>query len=241
MNRMQSFFRNTSKVFSAEYERTKSISHSGSKGHNRERFLQDFLEECFPKKYVIGGGEVLGYNGEVSSQADIIIYDEAIPVLDYLGTKQFLQAGVLAHIEVKSYLNSAKLKEALDVTKSIKKLNSNTNGTRTCGQNRDTIFSCVFAYKGLQPSNIRDTLSEYYKGADSGGFVDIICVLDKYMFRTSPNNTNENEMEFNLWGTGEDSLMAFFIYLCNALPGTHDLNKYLRLLKFKMLNPSQSD
>ena len=109
MTIIQIFFRNTSKILKSEFDRSSEVGHSGLKGQDREIFIQNFLTKSFPKKFVIETGEVVDSKDTKSKQADIVIYDEFMPIFDYGFTKHFLSGGVLAHIEVKSNLTSDEL------------------------------------------------------------------------------------------------------------------------------------
>lgn len=242
MNTMQQFFRDTSAVLTAYFNRSKPIDHNVLKGRDREFFITQFLKQCFPKKYVIGNGQIMDTMGNTSREADIIVYNESMPLFDYGRTKYFLTDGVLAHIEVKSNLTSSELRKALCVTESVKKRD---RGRKAIGMSSGssgiqfaefplTIFSCIFAYEGIAAHTFMERLSEYYEG-ESGcldNCVDMVCVLGKYTFIL---NREEEEKPLGCWPTGDDSLMFLFIHLCNAMyqkqHTTFDLTDYLGGLK----------
>ncbi len=59
MTIIQNFFRNTSKILKSEFDRSYEVGHSGLKGQDREIFIQNFITKSFPKKFVIGTGEIV--------------------------------------------------------------------------------------------------------------------------------------------------------------------------------------
>lgn len=241
MSTLQDFFKNTSKILESEFSRTSGIKHSGSKGSDRELFIKEFLMKSFPKKFVIGSGEILDSSDNKSKQADIVIYDEFMPVFDYGSTKHFLSGGVFAHIEIKSYLDSSKLEEALDITNSIKKLKRDLEFvTLSFGKPPKTIFSCIFAYDGLSKEAFNKSFEKYYKEkpTDIENMVDAICVLNKYTMikfslpkKDPTTGKTKQEIKLGFLETNNDSLMIFFARLfqavCKNWAGMPDLFKYL--------------
>jgi hypothetical protein len=221
---MQEFFRDTNSILEALYKRTRPIDHPGLKGQDREFFIREFLERFFPRKYIVGSGKILDVKGNTSQQADIIIYNESMPVFDYGSTKYFLHDGVLAHIEVKSFLNSSTLKKALDVTKSIKKLNKresiasySDSGSLGFKKSTGEIFSCLFAYEGLlKGQTFKSKVLKYYEDESSiNNYVDMICVLDRYSSFIMEVDQKSEDLFF--LETGEDGLMYFFLFLFEAI------------------------
>lgn len=242
-NVLQEFFRGASKVLYSKFTNSREIVHSGSKGDNRELFIKEFLGQFFPQKYVIGRGEILDSAGNISRQADIVIYDESIPTFDYGSTQHFLSAGVLAHIEVKSKLTSPELKKALSITESIKALNKDT-----IGDVPQTLFSFIFAYEGQQWHSYKKTFFEHYKRQDLDNMVDVVCVLNKYVivnkyvttkfFNTPFIKTDiDDDMVMKHIASGEDSLMLFFLVIyetiCKRGISTPELVKYLPEISYK--------
>ena len=237
MGILKDFFRKTSEVLNSEFERSSNIKHAVSKGQNRELFIKNFLTKSFPKKFVIGTGEILDSDDKRSKQADIVIYDEFMPIFDYGSTKHFLTEGVLAHIEIKSKLTTAKLKEALNITKSVKLLKRDINPTMTFGNLPKTIFSCIFAYEGLSKETFKEELQEFYKEEkDINNMVDAICVLNKYVM-AKVFDEKERKVKIAFFESKEDSLMAFFARLFGGIQknwsGIPNLYKYLGELNFK--------
>ena len=236
MSKLIEYFRKISNEFIAKYETTKEIKHTSLKGENREYFIKEFLEKLYPKKFVIGTGEILDSDGNISSQADIILYNEINPVFDYGITKLFLSSGVIAHIEVKSDLGK-QLNNGLDICKSIKSLNHDIVGSigfmvdhKITQKFRKKIFSCIFAYECTYTHEItfKEKILKYENENGIDICVDVICVLNKYIMH---KNYQKNELEF--LNTKGDSLMAFYYKLYEVLNSTFlnytPINKFFKV------------
>lgn len=226
MTIVKDFFFLSNKIFESFYERSGLLKHPSLLGSEREFFIANFLETAFPKKFVIGKGIIVDSidEHEPSKEADIVIYNESSPIFNYGGSSNhFLSDGVLAQIEVKSYLKKNKLRGALNVTKSIKKLNrSITPGTMwyedennlyTGDHFINTIPSYIFAYDGPLFKTIKKNINEYYE--DDNNFnnkFDGLCVLNKYTILKRYTNNSKRERSF-FYIERDDSLMVFFMSL----------------------------
>lgn len=113
-----------SEMINISYKVGKSVSdHSTILGDARESFIRDILEKFLPSSIVIGSGQVIDQCGGKSKQIDIIIYRREFPVLKTFGSADvYLIEGVIATIEVKSFLDKDNLKTSLDNAKSVKEL-----------------------------------------------------------------------------------------------------------------------
>ncbi len=101
------------------------MGHGTLIGDAREFFVRRVLKTVLPPAVHIGRGMVVGANGQVSNQIDVVIYDPLFPVLEIeSGQGLYLNEGVIAAIEVKSTLNKGKLFEALDNCLSVSTLPS---------------------------------------------------------------------------------------------------------------------
>jgi len=113
------------KELQAKYDVSSTIRHRGEKGRKREHGLAMFLKENLPEKYGVATGEIIPYMGQTPSpQCDIIIYDRlAFPILGKSSiTQQVPYEAVYSVIEVKSYITSASLEDALNKFDAIRKL-----------------------------------------------------------------------------------------------------------------------
>lgn len=237
MNKIKNYFRKISEVLETNSKLSSNLSHRGLIGQNRELFIQDFITKSFPKKFVIGTGEIVDTSDNLSNQADIVIYDESMPSFDYGSSKHFLSGGVLAHIEVKSNLTSTELKKALEVTKSVKALNRDIDASMYFDNLPKKISSFIFAYDGMNKETFRQNFESFYdKEEDIDNFVDAVCVLNKYVMIKSFDREDKQELIYFL-ETKEDSLMIFFGRLFDAMQkkglGIPKFYKYLGDLTYQ--------
>jgi hypothetical protein len=229
MSKFDEYFRSTSNILEGEYERSSGFDHSGTAGGAREYFVENFLNNIYPEKFVFGDGEIIDSDGRVSDQADVVIYDEQLPVLEYGSSKHFLSAGVMAHIEVKTDLSS-QLDSSLSKVDSVKRLNRDVTPVMTIGQVPEHLYSCVFAYEGPTKSTFKQNVLDYYNGRkDVSKCADLICVLGEYIMLKQSTEEDEGLVFLE---TNEDSLMAFFVNLAGAVSknywqGRPDLGKYM--------------
>lgn len=95
----------------AEFEALGEISHSGSKGREREAVVADLVRSVIPETLgVQHGAEVLSSDGTVSGECDIVVYDRDVPALYRSpGYAVFPIEAVVAVVEVKSKLDKAEL------------------------------------------------------------------------------------------------------------------------------------
>src|SRR5262245_22554718 len=110
--RLQTYFRGTRTELLAAFDKSAGLQHAGERGGARESFVEIFLRRSFPQKFVVGSGEILD-GVDISPQADVVVYDEGMPILHYGAKNQYLAEGVLAHIEVKSSATSTTINDTL--------------------------------------------------------------------------------------------------------------------------------
>jgi hypothetical protein len=230
MSKFNQYFLDQSKLLTALGEGAANIDHRGSIGSSREGFIKNFLEKTFPKKFIIGSGEIFDSLSVSSGQCDVVVYDESMPVLDYAGPQQFLAEGVFSHIEVKSNLTSSELKNALEITKSVKELERKIDAFMHTGDIPTKVFSCIFAYQGISLDTAKATLETFYKDENNiENKIDAICVLNEYIVAKFKNKEGVTELFY--LKTGADTLALFFIELYASMyknwMGYPDLAKYI--------------
>lgn len=109
-NFISSFGKDSYSIF---YKGSKLI-HPGELGRYREKSLKDLLQLIIGSGYVIGDGFIITQNDKISTQCDIIIYDNAdLPLLVDGFTQFFTIESVCCIGEVKSTIDYADLKDAL--------------------------------------------------------------------------------------------------------------------------------
>lgn len=116
---LESLFESWSTEFSSKISRVNDLiggSHRPSIGNYREVLFRNFLKRFLPKDWIISTGFVIGDNGQVSRQQDVIVW-KSIGTLPYLSEGEFAivpQNAVMALIEVKSNLGRRELRSALE-------------------------------------------------------------------------------------------------------------------------------
>lgn len=86
-----------------------SAMSSASKGSDRERFLQKYLEKVLPPIYRFGSGDATDVDGNRSGQLDIVVelpFSPSIPWTDPDSSRVYLAEGIAAVLEVKSDLSN---------------------------------------------------------------------------------------------------------------------------------------
>ena len=124
-----------------EFDRDKTITHSGTKGSARENILIRFLTRRLPARYGIGSGHVVNSKGKWSRQQDILIYDRLnSPLLEHLGSNQSVVPieSILCVIEVKSTLSLEEIRD----------MNSKANDVRSIARHTRHKY-----LSPLQPAN----------------------------------------------------------------------------------------
>lgn len=205
MNQFIRYFRNKTDVLSAKFSQSSEIEHSGTVGTEREVFLKEALNELYPERYIFSEGEIIDYQGTTSPQADIVVYDDHMPVLSHAAADQFLSEGVLAHIEVKSDL-STQLEDALNKSARVKELERDIQTIMQVGNIPSTVPSFVFSFDGPSKKTFKNNIIDFYESKKVRP-PDYICVLDQY--------TCGYNGKFFFQDTGSDSLLAFIIQLAD--------------------------
>jgi len=101
---------------------TGKLFHAGEFGTYRENILRDFLRLAVPARLELGSGFLINAAGDVSTQADIVVYDRsAVPRIESNEHQRFFPVeGVCAIGEVKSRLSKTALREALNKLARVK-------------------------------------------------------------------------------------------------------------------------
>ena len=159
----------------AEYNMSKIVNHSASKGALREFLLKEIIRPFLPKRYGLCNGECFDSHDSVSKQLDIIIYDDlfsyAVPMGDY---HMMPFESAYGEIEVKSMLNKEAFFESIDNIASFKALIKETPGNCQILPNLEIDingvswnktgftkpFGIVFAYDSAEPKTVLNYFHE---------------------------------------------------------------------------------
>jgi hypothetical protein len=132
--------------------------HGDILGKAREFFVSEILRRFLPQALHVGSGQILASDGRLSKQIDILIYRHDMPLLSSLANSNlYFVEGVVAALEVKSFLDSARLCDALENCWSVKVLDVDFPSK---GAGRSDFFdlrtygpdACVFGYRGYKTS-----------------------------------------------------------------------------------------
>lgn len=106
------------------FEKQDGISyHNGEFGMYRERIVAELLGPLLPKRLSIGTGFIVTKNNNISTQCDLIIYDNTTtPVFENYDQRFFPVESVVGVVEVKSKMSKSQVSDALIKLTEIKKL-----------------------------------------------------------------------------------------------------------------------
>jgi len=88
-------------------------THRGEEGRHIEGIVRGVLEKLLPKRFSIGSGFVINFEGGISTQQDVVLFDNYnnAPLLYEGSAGLFTAESVYATIEVKKTLNARELKK----------------------------------------------------------------------------------------------------------------------------------
>jgi len=254
--------RKTGKQLEADFEKSKDIHHSASKGSFRENIVDSIIRPFLPKIYGLSGGECFSKDNQISKQLDLIIYDELysykIPYSDNF--IQFPCESIYGNIEVKSYLSKGDFLKSVENIASLKKLNRDSTTALNVTPflefglggglefndtgNKNDYIGIVFAYDS--PSI--HTIMTYF---------DLVNVNEKllpdyfviYNKKTIICKLKDNYAGFNIKdfthfipvNTGEDTLPIFISQLLTMLQSMHLKAADIKTIPIMLLNSKLKD
>lgn len=161
--------------------------HAGEGGAEAELILAQFLRERIPKRFDVQSGVVLGTNGAVSKQTDLIVYDALNSPVYRKGSRIHIlpRDNVAAVIEVKSKLNKKELADAAVKIASVKAMRPSpiSELDQPATSNRMIMantLGVVFAYESYTSMDaLAENLREINEQYDSKEWIDLVVVLGK--------------------------------------------------------------
>jgi hypothetical protein len=165
----------------------KNNPHAAESGVEAEVILKEFLKDRLPRRFDIESGLIVGIDGMVSSQTDLIIFDALNSPVYRKGPRVHIlpRDNVAAVIEVKSKLNKEQLKDAAKKIASVKKIKAtpitNIDQPVTFSHTiMTTTLGCVFAFDSYTSLiTLADNLKEINSCCESSNWIDLVVVLDK--------------------------------------------------------------
>jgi hypothetical protein len=197
----QNVFNSTESIYDDAYNR----------GGPREDFVREFLKKYLPKKYGITTGKVIGLDGGLSRQADIIIYDSLnSPIVfneEHGKEFQIIPAeSVISVVEVKSIMTCEEYQKTITNIKSFKAIS---------GVKEDA-FGAYFSYSppvlGTKDDvdKYRQKIYDVIKTSGSWKDIRIGCVLP---------NSKHKALDSTL------ESQPCFLYLKMKIPGDGTVSK----------------
>lgn len=159
------------------------LIHPGEFGKYRENSLKELLK--YFTKYKISDGFIITDKNSVSTQCDVIIYDnEDLPILENNNTQFFTIESVIAIGEVKSSLSFTKFKDALIKLAKNAMLFEESQSTikkKGYGNEHDTPITFLVC-KNLTFDISNPRFDEIYKGIDRKYWHHGILILEQCFF-----------------------------------------------------------
>lgn len=125
-NTSQLIFEQLNKLLLEKSCSSNIIDHNLEKGLANEQVFRDLLTAFFPNRYGVAKGKVINYQGIMSDQCDVIIYDKYYcPKLfiDDNGNQILPITGVYYVFEIKTTINSSILEQGFENLYSVYKVN----------------------------------------------------------------------------------------------------------------------
>ncbi|MFB9110560.1 DUF6602 domain-containing protein [Flavobacterium gyeonganense] len=196
------------------FKLNEKLIHPAEYGKYRENALKDLLQVL--TKFKVSDGFVITSNEKVSTQCDVVVYDNLdFPVLENNLAQFFSIESVISIGEVKSTLNKAQFKSALRKLAENKKLSENINGKPKLkviyGDEYNSPISFLVC-KNLKFELEKIDYDEIYKGIPKIYWHNLILIVDQglsnYTFATK-NFSESDKSEFVSNG-GNINLVSFF-------------------------------
>lgn len=184
--------------------------HWGEDGRYKEIILAEKIKQLSPEAVSIGTGFVMCENNETTSQLDIIIYRNDVPL--FFKKESFVivpKESVLGIVEVKTKLNSSNVRGAIE--------KAHING-QLIGNH---IFNGIFSYEeGFRfDEDLNETLSESLR--KYSGFINNIAFGKDYFMKfwqpPSPSRSNK----YAHYSFYEIVDLAFGYFISNLIEDVH--------------------
>lgn len=218
-------------------ELARLMPHYGERGRIAEEIIKSVLARTLPKRFSIGTGVIFSADGQVSSQTDIVIYDNFhnSPLLSEFGSCVFPVETVYATVEVKSVLTKRELRSSMDAIMRLRSVGKKRHyvipgliiedgkGKSVSLKRIQTVpprnYIVAFSQKGLGPkyenfcTNLRECLDE------DDSHVHGVCVLDRNWFA----GRTPFKQPAQLFGSEGHGLLNLYV---NILKGQQNFNVY---------------
>ncbi|MEU6453628.1 DUF6602 domain-containing protein [Streptomyces sp. NPDC047065] len=191
-SKLNAILRSVAKRMRADFEQSQVFNHNGESGTSREVLIQQFLRGYLPAHVdPLHNAEIIATNGDVSSQADIVVIDRGTPPFTTLeGFRIIPNECVYGMIEVKTSLDK---KQLLDACNKITRLRSMpktayrkipgviTRTTSAYGETYDHFptSGIIVAFNSLDLGTLGNHLMEWCKTRNPNEWPDSVWVIGK--------------------------------------------------------------
>ncbi len=176
----------------AEFNQTVMVHHDPGKGASREEIVREFIAKYLPRQAeVIGRGEIITVDEQVSGECDVMIVDRSTPpFMDYRDFHIVPAECVHGVVEVKSYLDGPKLRDACESIKAVKSLPKTAYGPPPDGNLRQARFygqvysytptaGLIFAFSSISLEELGRQFVDWCRGKHPSLIPDSVWVLGK--------------------------------------------------------------
>lgn len=171
---IEEFHKSINKELEVVQDRVRNLigsAHWGEEGKFKEAVLKNVISRFLPKNYSIGTGFVLTNDKELSTQIDIIIYDNTFPLLFSQGDFVIVTPdSVCAIIEVKTKIDSiSELKSYMNkLTANAHLIEKQSNGLPKL------TFVGIFSYEnGISERTLKERYSDLVPLVDQQRLVNV--------------------------------------------------------------------
>jgi hypothetical protein len=216
------------------------VPHPGELGTAREEVIRAFLRKHLPKRFGVSTGFVFDWQGNVSNQIDVVIYDQYVcPEFEVAGDKKFFPCeSVICAGQIKTALTSTReVHKALDNLRSVKVLDRSAGGENRSVRSGDyidqltnhldQIFTFVFIVdRGLTVLKMRDAILAYIRDHPRHLWPNVFFNFDKYLFTyccadgICPNPLHAKGISVSDNCSREELLIRFYMLVARATAAT---------------------
>ena len=207
-------------------------NHWGEEGKYKEVILMEVLKKRLPKNVCVGTGFIVNQD-QISTQIDIIVYRNEIPIILQQGDFVIVPSdAVLGVIEVKTSLKRDEIAEIIDKAAMVNSLFSDRK-----------IFNGIFAFDNNVNWNregrldvVKDALS------DCRGLVNYICFGQNYFAKYWDANQPFSENDYPHYSFYRIENLSFGYFISNLIEDIYCMteNKHLPQTMSKMFYPIEN-
>ena len=232
---LKNFFNCLQEGMCSKLNITNSIhKHPVAKGDSTEIKWSDWLKEYLPKRYSVEKAFIIDYQGNISEQIDIVIFDKQYTpfIFNDNGALYIPAESVYAVLEVKQNLNKQKLEYAAKKAASVRKLCRTSapvvhiEGISAPKEPHKILSGILALYSDWVNDSVK--IDEHLSVLSDEQMINLGCIAQEYAFCVDEGGRIKKSSK-------DESIMYFFLKLLIELQkmGTvpaMDINKYAACL-----------